>query len=119
MREGRGGRERNKEGTGERNGMERRMKRSVCLTQWIITWCLIFRPFVDARAHYHGISMVDEIGFAPDSQNEYKCRPCIHMDAFRLAVCALCVVGEGETSALCVCALCVVGEGEMCACVYT
>ena len=42
------------------------------------------RPFVDARAQFHGISMLDEIGFAPDSQNEYKSRPCIHMDAFRL-----------------------------------
>lgn len=100
VREGRGGRERSKEGTGERSGIERRMKRSACLTQWTITWCLISRPFVDARAHYHGISMMDEIGFAPDSQNEYKCRPCIHMDAFRLAVC-----------------VCVVGKGEMCACV--
>ena len=45
----------------------------------------LFRPFVDARAQFHGISMVDEIGFAPDSQNEYKSRPCIHMDAFRQA----------------------------------
>ena len=27
--------------------------------------------------------MEEEIGFAPDSQNEYKCRACIHMDAFR------------------------------------
>ena len=41
------------------------------------------RPFVDARAAFHGMSMVDEIGFSPDSQNEYKSRPCIHMDAFR------------------------------------
>ena len=41
------------------------------------------RPFVSARAEFHGLSMQSEIGFAPDSQNEYKCRPCIHMDAFR------------------------------------
>ena len=41
------------------------------------------RPFVDARAQFHGMSLPDEIGFAPDSQNEYKCRPVIHMDAFR------------------------------------
>ena len=41
------------------------------------------RPFVDARAQFHGMSLQDEIGFAPDSQNEYKCRPVIHMDAFR------------------------------------
>ena len=74
--------------------------------------------------------MVDEIGFAPDSQNEYKCRPCIHMDAFRLAVCALCVVG-GDVCIVCVCVVwrgrcvhvcvcvcvCVVG-GDVCMCVH-
>ena len=86
-REGRKRKEYRRNRREERNGE----KDEACLTQWTITWCLTFRPFVDARAHYHGISMVDEIGFAPDSQNEYKCRPCIHMDAFRLAVCALCV----------------------------
>jgi len=41
------------------------------------------RPFVDARCSFHGINMMDEIGFSPDSQDEYKCRPIIHMDAFR------------------------------------
>ena len=40
---------------------------------------------MEARAHHHGIVMAEEVGFAADSQNEYKCRPCIHMDAFRLA----------------------------------
>lgn len=40
-------------------------------------------PFIDARATVHGISMVDEMGFAPDSQKEYKSRYGIHMDAFR------------------------------------
>ena len=40
-------------------------------------------PFVDARASYHGIDMAEEIGFAIDKQGEYKCRPSIHMDAFR------------------------------------
>ena len=40
-------------------------------------------PFVDARARFYDISLEEEIGFAPDSMNEYKCRPCIHMDAFR------------------------------------
>lgn len=40
-------------------------------------------PFVDARASHWGIVMTDEIGFAVDRQGEYKCRPCIHMDAFR------------------------------------
>lgn len=42
-----------------------------------------YRPFVEARAEFHHFYLMDEIGFAPDSQNEYKCRPCIHMDAFR------------------------------------
>ncbi|CAI8058398.1 DNA polymerase epsilon catalytic subunit A [Geodia barretti] len=40
-------------------------------------------PFVEARAYHHGIAMGDEIGFSMDRQGEYKCRPCIHMDAFR------------------------------------
>ena len=40
-------------------------------------------PFVEARASHHNISMMTEIGFAADRQGEYKCRPCIHMDAFR------------------------------------
>eukprot|EP00731_Ephydatia_muelleri_P013540 Em0007g850a len=43
-------------------------------------------PFVQARAEFHGLDMEDEIGFAMDSQEEYKCRPCIHMDAFRYSV---------------------------------
>lgn len=41
------------------------------------------RPFLDSRCSFHGITLVDEIGFAPDTQEEYKCRPIIHMDAFR------------------------------------
>lgn len=48
----------------------------------ILTNC-IDRPFLDSRCSFHGISLVDEIGFAPDTQEEYKCRPVIHMDAFR------------------------------------
>ncbi|XP_065196318.1 DNA polymerase epsilon catalytic subunit A-like [Sycon ciliatum] len=40
-------------------------------------------PFVEARAAHHGLNMEDETGFAADSQNEYKCRHCIHMDAYR------------------------------------
>jgi DNA polymerase epsilon subunit 1 len=40
-------------------------------------------PFLDARAEFHHINMLREIGFAADSQNEFKCRSCIHMDAFR------------------------------------
>lgn len=38
---------------------------------------------MDNRCTFHGISLVDEIGFSPDTQEEYKCRPIIHMDAFR------------------------------------
>ena len=78
----------------ERGARERRMKRSWLNLLHLLPHIRIYtmyiytcRPFVDARANYHGISMVDEIGFAPDSQNEYKCRPCIHMDAFRLVMC--------------------------------
>ncbi|XP_062505128.1 DNA polymerase epsilon catalytic subunit A-like isoform X2 [Corticium candelabrum] len=40
-------------------------------------------PFVEARAAYHNLDMFDEIGFAKDTQNEYKSRHCIHMDAYR------------------------------------
>ena len=40
-------------------------------------------PFMDARASHHGITMTTEIGFDLDRQGEYKCRSCIHMDAFR------------------------------------
>ncbi|KAI0041486.1 DUF1744-domain-containing protein [Auriscalpium vulgare] len=40
-------------------------------------------PFLDARAKVHGIDMFQEIGFAIDSEEEYKCRTCVHMDCFR------------------------------------
>ena len=40
-------------------------------------------PFVDARAKFHGIDMFLEIGFAKDSEDEYKSRSCAHMDCFR------------------------------------
>ncbi|KAL1944013.1 hypothetical protein VTO73DRAFT_3831 [Trametes versicolor] len=40
-------------------------------------------PFVAARAKVHGIDMFLEIGFAIDSEDEYKCRSCVHMDCFR------------------------------------
>lgn len=40
-------------------------------------------PFVDARAKLHGIDMFLEIGFAKDSEDEYKSRSCVHMDCFR------------------------------------
>ncbi|KAK0426248.1 hypothetical protein QR680_009605 [Steinernema hermaphroditum] len=40
-------------------------------------------PFVEARAAYHGIDMLEDIGFSKDSQDEYKSPNCIHMDAFR------------------------------------
>ena len=40
-------------------------------------------PFVDARAKFHGISMYKEIGFFKDSQDDYTCRCCIHMDCYK------------------------------------
>lgn len=40
-------------------------------------------PFVDARAQAHGISLTDTIGFARDSDDEYKSRTCSHLDCFR------------------------------------
>uniref|UniRef100_A0AC35TLD7 DNA polymerase epsilon catalytic subunit n=1 Tax=Rhabditophanes sp. KR3021 TaxID=114890 RepID=A0AC35TLD7_9BILA len=40
-------------------------------------------PFVDKRATAHNLSMLEIIGFAPDSQGEYKSDNCLHMDAFR------------------------------------
>ena len=40
-------------------------------------------PFVDARARAHGLDMHQEIGFARDSEDEYKSRSCSHLDCFR------------------------------------
>jgi DNA polymerase epsilon subunit 1 len=40
-------------------------------------------PYVDARATLHGLSMLNEIGFERDSEDEYKSRSCVHMDCFR------------------------------------
>ena len=40
-------------------------------------------PFLDARAQANGIDMFMEIGFAKDSEDEYKSRTCVHMDCFR------------------------------------
>ncbi|EJT99609.1 DNA/RNA polymerase [Dacryopinax primogenitus] len=40
-------------------------------------------PFVQARAQHHGIDMLTEIGFAKDNEDEFKSRPCAHMDCFR------------------------------------
>ena len=40
-------------------------------------------PFVEARAAVHDLNMFDEIGFAPDSEGEYKSTYCAHMDCFR------------------------------------
>lgn len=40
-------------------------------------------PFVDARSKIHGLSMLSEIGFERDSEDEYKSRSCVHMDCFR------------------------------------
>lgn len=44
---------------------------------------LVPRPFVEARAAVHGLSMYQEIGFQKDSQGEYKAPQCIHMDCLR------------------------------------
>ena len=44
---------------------------------------LLSRPFVEARAAFHGLDMNQEIGFAKDSAGEYKSRPGIHMDCLR------------------------------------
>uniref|UniRef100_A0A7N4NHU2 DNA polymerase epsilon catalytic subunit n=1 Tax=Sarcophilus harrisii TaxID=9305 RepID=A0A7N4NHU2_SARHA len=43
----------------------------------------LMRPFVEARAAVHGLSMHQEIGFQKDSQGEYKSSQCIHMDCLR------------------------------------
>ncbi|CCH58351.1 hypothetical protein TBLA_0A05580 [Henningerozyma blattae CBS 6284] len=40
-------------------------------------------PFIDTRAKFHGLDMFDEIGFAVDSEGEYKSSYCSHMDCFR------------------------------------
>ena len=40
-------------------------------------------PFLCARAKTHGIDMFLEIGFAKDSEDEFKSRTCVHMDCFR------------------------------------
>ena len=40
-------------------------------------------PFVDARATFHGLSLSREIGFAKDSQGDYQCRACKHMDCYK------------------------------------
>ncbi|BGP19454.1 hypothetical protein JCM10213_006274 [Rhodosporidiobolus nylandii] len=39
--------------------------------------------FLLARATVHGIDMYKEIGFAKDSEDEFKSRACVHMDCFR------------------------------------
>ncbi|AET37355.1 DNA polymerase epsilon catalytic subunit Ecym_1099 [Eremothecium cymbalariae DBVPG len=40
-------------------------------------------PFVDTRSKIHGLNMFDEIGFAVDSEGEYKSSYCTHMDCYR------------------------------------
>lgn len=40
-------------------------------------------PFVEARMAHYSLDLAEELGFAPDSQNEYKSRHAIHMDAYR------------------------------------
>jgi hypothetical protein len=41
------------------------------------------RPFVEARAAFHGLDMSLEIGFSKDNQGEFKSRPAAHMDCFK------------------------------------
>ena len=40
-------------------------------------------PFIETRSKIHGLDMFDEIGFAPDSEGEYKSSYCAHMDCYR------------------------------------
>lgn len=40
-------------------------------------------PFVETRAKINGLDMYEEIGFAPDSEGEYKSTYCAHMDCYR------------------------------------
>lgn len=40
-------------------------------------------PFIENRSKIHGLDMFEEIGFAPDSDGEYKSSYCSHMDCFR------------------------------------
>lgn len=40
-------------------------------------------PFVQTRARIHGLDMEQEIGFAIDSDSEFKSRHCAHLDCFR------------------------------------
>lgn len=40
-------------------------------------------PFVDDRARFHDMDLFEEIGFAKDSEGEYKSNYCAHMDCFR------------------------------------
>lgn len=49
---------------------------------------IVPRPFVEARAAAHGLSMYEEIGFQKDSQGEYKAPQCIHMDCLRCPRCS-------------------------------
>lgn len=49
----------------------------------VLVCLLVLRPFVEARAAVHGLSMYQEIGFQKDSQGEYKSPQCIHMDCLR------------------------------------
>jgi hypothetical protein len=66
----------------------------------IVTCSHLSRPFVEARASFHGFSLLAEIGFAQDGNKEYRSRHCLHMDAFRyidplrITVCVLLQMGE-------------------------
>ena len=49
----------------------------------LVTECRCCRPFLEARAAFHGLDMCRETGFMHDTQGEYKSRPSIHMDCFK------------------------------------
>jgi DNA polymerase epsilon subunit 1 len=39
--------------------------------------------FVEARATFHGLDMMKEIGFSAAKDGTYSCRPCVNMDCFK------------------------------------
>lgn len=40
-------------------------------------------PFVEARAQFHKLDLLQETGFAKNNEGDYFSRSCAHMDAFR------------------------------------
>ena len=81
-----------------------------CVCGCVCVCTIVFRPFVDARAQFHGMNLMDEIGFAIDNQNEYKSRPCIHMDAYRYNI--ECILLYSTSCILLVCVFLPLKVGE-------